>query len=244
MSELYQVMEIEGKGFGCVATRDIQSGTLILSETPQLIFGKDQSLKQLYLKRHGEVEGKFNFLLNSPDWIKSLVSSVNKMSETDRTEYLKLHSKYNEQEMKELKITIESLKSEGESSSTEYWESVQELTTELQAKDEEIARNETITEILEENIESMKIDIESSKMKIQELEHEIFEKDILVGDLRAQITSHTELLNGNENEMSTKEQLISSLQSKLHSLESHIVNCCYALLALSLLSFHPNALYP
>ena len=75
MSELYQVKEIEGKGFGCVATRDIKSGTLILSETPQLIFGKDPSLKQLYLKRHGEVEGKFNFLLNSPDWIKILVSS-------------------------------------------------------------------------------------------------------------------------------------------------------------------------
>ena len=31
MSELYQVKEIEGKGFGCVATRDIKSGTLILS---------------------------------------------------------------------------------------------------------------------------------------------------------------------------------------------------------------------
>ena len=106
MSELYQVKEIEGKGFGCVATRDIKSGTLILSETPQLIFGKDPSLKQLYLKRHGEVEGKFNFLLNSPDWIKILVSSVNKMSETDRTEYLKLHSKYNEQEMKELPMEL------------------------------------------------------------------------------------------------------------------------------------------
>ena len=45
MSELYQVKEIEGKGVGCVATRDIKSGTLILSETPQLIFGKDPSLK-------------------------------------------------------------------------------------------------------------------------------------------------------------------------------------------------------
>ena len=127
-----------------------------------------------------------------------------------------------EEEMKELKMTIESLKSEGESSSTEYWESVQELTTELQAKDEEIARNETITETLEEYIESMKIDIESSEMKIQEFEHEIFEKDILVGDLRAKIASQTELLNGNENEKSTKEQLISSLQSELSGLEQDL----------------------
>ena len=61
MSELYQVKEIEGKGFGCVATRDIQSGTLILSETPQLLFGKDPSLKQLYLKKAWGSRRKIQF---------------------------------------------------------------------------------------------------------------------------------------------------------------------------------------
>ena len=37
MSEFYQVVEIDGKGLGCVATKDIKRGTLILKEKAQIL---------------------------------------------------------------------------------------------------------------------------------------------------------------------------------------------------------------
>ena len=36
MSEYYEVKEIEGKGMGCVALKEIKLGTMILQEKPQL----------------------------------------------------------------------------------------------------------------------------------------------------------------------------------------------------------------
>ena len=36
MSSVYKVTEIEGKGLGCVATVDIEKGSLILTENPQI----------------------------------------------------------------------------------------------------------------------------------------------------------------------------------------------------------------
>ena len=36
MSEYYQVKEIEGKGTGCVALKEIKPGIMILQEKPQL----------------------------------------------------------------------------------------------------------------------------------------------------------------------------------------------------------------
>ena len=36
MSDVYKIVEIEGKGLGCIATKDIQRGDLILREKPQL----------------------------------------------------------------------------------------------------------------------------------------------------------------------------------------------------------------
>ena len=34
MSDFYKLIEIDGKGFGCVATKKIKPGTLIFSEKP------------------------------------------------------------------------------------------------------------------------------------------------------------------------------------------------------------------
>ena len=36
MVEYYKVIEIKGKGLGCIATQDIKRGTLILREAPQI----------------------------------------------------------------------------------------------------------------------------------------------------------------------------------------------------------------
>ena len=36
ISEFYKVVEIEGKGMGCVALKEIKLGTMILQEKPQL----------------------------------------------------------------------------------------------------------------------------------------------------------------------------------------------------------------
>ena len=35
MNSLYQIVQIEGKGFGCMALKDIKMGTLIQEEIPQ-----------------------------------------------------------------------------------------------------------------------------------------------------------------------------------------------------------------
>ncbi len=161
-----------------------------------------------------ELESKEEELEATKSDLTSSIESLTSQSEEAARQY--------EAEIQDLKTIVDSLKSDSESSSTQYWESVQELTDELQEKTEELLRNESIAEKLEESIESMKIDIESSKTKIQELEHEIFEKGIQEGDLREQIASQTEQLDCTTNEISEKEQLISTLQSKIKSLEKEL----------------------
>ena len=76
MSSVYKVTEIEGKGLGCVATVNIEKGSLILTENPQICVATE------------EEEG-------SSKWIKSLMKSFKKMKKADQLEYMELHSKYN-----------------------------------------------------------------------------------------------------------------------------------------------------
>ena len=77
-SDLYQVLEIEGKGLGCVASMNIEKGTLILSENPQ-------------------IRGRISEELSSETkWIKTLVQSFNQMNKGDQIEYLALHNKYDD----------------------------------------------------------------------------------------------------------------------------------------------------
>ena len=76
MSNIYKVTEIEGKGLGCVATADIEKGSLILTENPQIC---------------GNTEEK----TWSSKWIKSLFKSFKQMKKADQLEYMALHNKWN-----------------------------------------------------------------------------------------------------------------------------------------------------
>ena len=76
MSSVYKVTEIEGKGLGCVATVDIEKGSLILIENPQICGNTE--------------EGK-----ERSKWIKSLLKSFKRMRKADQIEYMALHNKYN-----------------------------------------------------------------------------------------------------------------------------------------------------
>ena len=77
MASVYKVTEIEGKGLGCVATVDIEKGSLILTENPQ-ISGNDEEEKKM-----------------SSKWIKSLMKSFKRLKKADQLEYMALHNKYN-----------------------------------------------------------------------------------------------------------------------------------------------------
>ena len=68
MSGVYQVTEIEGKGLLCIATMEIEKGSLILNENPQM---------------SAETEEMW-----SAKWIESLLKSFNKMSKADQLEYM------------------------------------------------------------------------------------------------------------------------------------------------------------
>ena len=76
MSSVYKVTEIEGKGLGCVATVNIEKGSLILTENPQICADTE------------EEEGGYG-------WIKSLLKSFKRLKKADQLEYMELHSKYN-----------------------------------------------------------------------------------------------------------------------------------------------------
>ena len=71
MSQFYQVVEIEGKGLGCVATKGIKRGTLILREKAQIFDN-----------------GNGNF--GSKPWIKGLVKSFNEMTKSNQEDQIEL----------------------------------------------------------------------------------------------------------------------------------------------------------
>ena len=72
---IYQVVNIEGKDLGCIASKSIKRGTLISQEKPQCIAsGRPWD----------------------PDWIKSVALSFDQMSARDQEKYLKLHNSFND----------------------------------------------------------------------------------------------------------------------------------------------------
>ena len=77
-SSLYQVVNLKGKGLGCVASKNIEKGALILSENPQIRGRISEELK------------------DETKWIKTLVQSFNRMNKADQIDYLALHSKYDD----------------------------------------------------------------------------------------------------------------------------------------------------
>ena len=79
MTELFKVKEIDGRGLGCIATKDIKMGTVIMRETPQL---------QISLANEA---GK---IVCCPESVLGLLASYNCMSKLDQTEYLNLYDKF------------------------------------------------------------------------------------------------------------------------------------------------------
>ena len=69
MEGIYRVVNIEGKGSGCIALQDLKKGTLVLDEKPQCI-----------AKKHPD---------GSRD-LKSVIQSFACMSKNDQEEYLRL----------------------------------------------------------------------------------------------------------------------------------------------------------
>ena len=76
MSDYFKVCKIKGKGFGGIATKDIPKGTLILQEKAQIF----------------DYGGPFKSESDNAQWIKSIISSFNQMSEDNQKEFLTLHN--------------------------------------------------------------------------------------------------------------------------------------------------------
>jgi len=91
MAELYQVLPIEGKGFGIVASQFIERGSLILKEKPQMP----------------------HVCFETPLGLKQAKTFFDQMSQADQKEYLELYNKYESEFAKndeELKMELLKMK--------------------------------------------------------------------------------------------------------------------------------------
>ena len=83
-TKMYEIKQIEGKGLGIVAVKDISKGTLILKETPQM--------------SHIVINELTPNLQESREtlkiWIKKVISLFNEMNPADQADYMKLHSHF------------------------------------------------------------------------------------------------------------------------------------------------------
>ena len=70
MSDIFRIVRIDGKGLGCIATKDIPRGTLILNETPQL---------------KCTMKG---------GWIPKLKIAYDRMSISEKLDFMALHDSY------------------------------------------------------------------------------------------------------------------------------------------------------
>ena len=85
MAAIYKVVDVEGKGLGCVASTDIKRGSLILNENPQ-IKSVGETLKEA--RQKGQMA----------EWIKRLLKSFNQMNKADQLEFMTLCNIYDFQE--------------------------------------------------------------------------------------------------------------------------------------------------
>ena len=84
---MYEVKQIEGKGLGFVAIKNISKGSLILKETPQM--PRIKGVEAPNPNVQGSIEAQEKAL---QIWIKKLVSLFNEMNLADQAEYMKLHN--------------------------------------------------------------------------------------------------------------------------------------------------------
>jgi len=78
MAKIYKVFGIEGKGLGCVASKDIERGALILSEKPQIQASSESLIKS---RQKGQLA----------EWIQRLLKSFNQMNKADQLEFMSLY---------------------------------------------------------------------------------------------------------------------------------------------------------
>ena len=93
IDDLYQVVEIDGKGLGCVAIKDIKRGTVILRESPQLRVSLPDYTLHLDL---------------SPLSIIEIMTTFNGMKKDDQIEYLKLSNSFDNHLPEEQKLEVQS----------------------------------------------------------------------------------------------------------------------------------------
>jgi len=84
---MYEVKQIEGKGLGFVAVKNISKGSLILKETPQM--PRFKGVEPPNPKIPGSVEAQEKALKN---WIEKVISSFEEMNPADQEEYMTLHN--------------------------------------------------------------------------------------------------------------------------------------------------------
>ena len=84
---MYEVKQIEGKGLGFVAIRNISKGSLILKETPQM--PRVKGVEAPNPKVPGSIEAQEKALKN---WVEKVISLFNEMNPADQEEYMTLHN--------------------------------------------------------------------------------------------------------------------------------------------------------
>ena len=100
MAAIYKVVDIEGKGMGCVASTDIKRGSLILNENPQI------KSSEFHSQREARQKGQL------VEFIKTLLKSFNQMNKKDQLEFMALSNIYDFEELclTKKRILIEGLK--------------------------------------------------------------------------------------------------------------------------------------
>ena len=89
---MYEVKQIEGKGLGLVAVKNISKGSLILKETPQM--PRVKVFEAPNPKVQGSIEAQEKAL---KIWIKKVVSLFNEMNLADQEDYMKLHNHFKDE---------------------------------------------------------------------------------------------------------------------------------------------------
>ena len=80
MSVLYSERRLAGKGIGCIASKDIKKGSLVLRERPQLLIPEQDNPTHQGAVHHAE----------------NVVKAFMEMSKEDQEGYMKLHNKFND----------------------------------------------------------------------------------------------------------------------------------------------------
>ena len=110
---------MEGKGFGIIASKFIEKGTVILPEEDAQMpfFDEPEELKKVSESVQVVQESWMN-------WSKEIMDSFNKMKKSDQKEYLELYNQFEyvpESEISQWQERIESTRSISKESCVNLW---------------------------------------------------------------------------------------------------------------------------